>query len=143
MFGRDKRIALSSLEQCYSERGLEICEPGRFVLGPFQRSSSWSVPGDGPWLALRQAWRYVWRRPALTVVMVFTLAFGVGANTTLFALADALVFRALPFRDSSRLVKLSEDPDIARSESSLANVRDWESRVRAFSGLTAMGSSKA
>lgn len=141
MFGRDKRIALSSLEQCYSERGLEICEPGRFVLGPFQRSSSWSVPGDGPWLALRQAWRYVWRRPALTVVMVFTLALGVGANTTLFALADALVFRALPFRDSSRLVKLSEDPDIARSESSLANVRDWESRVRAFSGLTAMGSS--
>ena len=73
--------------------------------------------------------------------MIFTLALGIGANTTLFALADALVFRALPFKDSSRLVMLSEDPDFGRSESSYANARDWESRVRALSGLTAMGSS--
>jgi putative ABC transport system permease protein len=44
------------------------------------------------------------RRPGFALVTVLTLALGIGANTAIFSVVDAVLFRALPYRDAGRLV---------------------------------------
>src|SRR5262247_1973194 len=57
------------------------------------------------WLGdLRSAWRNVARRPAFTILVVLTLALGIGVNSAVFALLDAVLLRPLPYKDPSRLV---------------------------------------
>jgi putative ABC transport system permease protein len=56
------------------------------------------------WLGdVRFAWRAVARRPAFTALVVLTLALGIGVNSAVFALVDAVLLRPLPYRDPSRL----------------------------------------
>src|SRR5947208_57679 len=57
-----------------------------------------------PMMLLRQALRAMRTRPQLSLVAVALLALGIGANTTLFALADAVMFRPFPFAEQDRLV---------------------------------------
>lgn len=52
---------------------------------------------------VRYAVRGLMRRPGFAVVAVFTLAIGIGANTAIFSAVDALLLRALPFNNPSRL----------------------------------------
>jgi putative ABC transport system permease protein len=83
---------------------------------------------------LRQAWPF-------TAAAVVTLALGIGANVTLFSLADSMLFRPLPLREPDRLVIAGEGVTDTRAEVSYLNFRDWQVRTRAFEGLAAMGSS--
>jgi len=55
------------------------------------------------WGDVRFAWRAVARRPAFTSLVVLTLALGIGVNSAVFALVDAVLLRPLPYRDPSRL----------------------------------------
>jgi putative ABC transport system permease protein len=55
------------------------------------------------WGDVRFAWRAVARRPAFTSLVVLTLALGIGVNSAVFALVDAVLMRPLPYRDPSRL----------------------------------------
>src|SRR5262249_53249231 len=56
---------------------------------------------------LRYAVRLLRRSPGLTAVAVCTMALGIGANTALFSVLDAVVLKSLPVRDPDRLVGLS------------------------------------
>src|SRR5207245_9953606 len=56
------------------------------------------------WGDVRFAWRTAVRRPAFTMLVVLTLALGLGVNSAVFALLDAVLLRPLPYRDPSRLV---------------------------------------
>ena len=56
---------------------------------------------------LRYALRQVIRRPASTLVIVPTLALGIGANTSVFTLVDAMLFRPAPWNHTDRLVWIS------------------------------------
>src|SRR5688572_24518270 len=53
---------------------------------------------------LRDATRALRRRPAFTVMTILVLALGIGANTAIFSLFDAVILRTLPFREPDRLV---------------------------------------
>ena len=83
---------------------------------------------------LRKAWLFA-------AAAVVTLALGIGANVTLFSLADSVLFRPLPVRDADRIVIAGESQTDMRAEVSYLNFRDWQARARAFDGLAAMGSS--
>src|SRR5258708_21741910 len=52
------------------------------------------------------AWRNAGRRPDFTLLVVLTLALGIGVNSAVFALLDAVLLRPLPYRDPSRVVFL-------------------------------------
>ena len=54
----------------------------------------------------RYALRVLRRTPAFTLAVVLTLGVGIGATTTMFAVLDGLIFRALPYPESDRLVQL-------------------------------------
>jgi putative ABC transport system permease protein len=72
------------------------------------------------------------RRPALSLVIILTLALGIGANGAIFSLVDTVLLEAQPYPDADRLVQLREQ----RLENSTggrpvrpANFFDWKDRV--------------
>ena len=88
---------------------------------------------------LRHAIRLFWRRPGFSAVVVLTLALGIGANTAIFSVINAVLLRPLPYKDPGRLAMLwSEDPAHGLQEGrvSLLNFADWKSRNRTFEDMT-------
>ena len=84
--------------------------------------------------------RVLRRNPVFSLVAVVTLALGIGANTALFSITNAVVFRPLPFAESERLVTLWECS--AKSEQSRvivspANYLDWREQTRSFEEMGA------
>jgi putative ABC transport system permease protein len=76
--------------------------------------------------------------PAFALVAVLTLALGIGANSAMFAVADATLLRPLPFPDSDRLVVVSEiRRDGGRGAANPLDFVDWSERNRTFEAMAA------
>jgi len=89
------------------------------------------------WQDLRLGVRMLRKNRGLTVVAVLTLALGIGANTAIFSVVNAVLLRSLPFRDPSRLVLVLEKSQIPVLSTSYPNFVDWRNQSRSFEGMEA------
>jgi predicted permease len=87
---------------------------------------------------LRYGVRMLFRTPGFTFVAVLTLALGIGANTAIFSLVNAVLLRPLPYHDPDRLAMLwTDDPkrNIREEGTSYPNFLDWRSQNQSFTDM--------
>jgi len=85
---------------------------------------------------LRYAVRQLWKSPGFTLAAVLTLTIGIGANTAIFSLMDAVVLRPLAVPDMDRVVTVAEQHDRGGYEQvALANYQDWARQSNSFEQL--------
>lgn len=89
---------------------------------------------------MRLAARSLRKSPYFTCVVVLILGLGIGANATLFSIADAVLFRPFPFADQRRLVVGGENLSEPRSEISYRDYLAWRDNARTFEDLAVVGS---
>ena len=83
---------------------------------------------------LRYAVRQLAARPGFTVVAVLTLALGIGANTTIFSVADGVLLRPPPYQAPDQLVLLAEATrDLPFMVVAYPDYLDWRQRNGVFS----------
>ncbi|HVF43832.1 MAG TPA: ABC transporter permease [Pyrinomonadaceae bacterium] len=82
---------------------------------------------------LKFGMRTLLKRPGFTAVAVLTLALGIGANTAIFSVVNAVLLRPLPFKDSGRLVIVFETTQtVPRDFVSVPNLEDYRAGTRSF-----------
>ncbi len=91
---------------------------------------------------LRFAIRQLLKNPVFTAVAVLTLALGIGANTAIFRVVNAILLRPLPFKDPQRLVMVFEanrDRDSHKDAVGAPVLGQWRQLSRSFVGLAGRG----
>src|ERR1035438_3293680 len=91
------------------------------------------------WQDFRYAARVLRRAPAFTAVAAIVLASGIGANSAIFSLFDAVVLRPLPFQHPEDLAKLWENPPgYAYNSVAPLNFLDWSEQNTVFASMAAV-----
>jgi putative ABC transport system permease protein len=94
-------------------------------------------------LDVQYAWRTLRKSPVFAAVAIATLALGIGANTAIFTLVNAVLLRPLPFPEPARLAFVWEETNmfgLRDSVVSLANYADWRAQNHAFQQMGALES---
>ncbi len=87
---------------------------------------------------IRHTYRMLAKNPGFTAIAALSLALGIGANSAIFSLADALLLRPLPIRDPGAVVTITTNtPDNPYGRVSYANYRDLRDKARSFDGMVA------
>jgi putative ABC transport system permease protein len=97
------------------------------------------------WQDVRYGLRMLAKNPGFSALVILTLALGIGANTAIFSVVNAVLLRPLPFKEPNRLVQIwhtppqASFPGIPTFPVSPANFLDWRARSQAFEGMSAYG----
>jgi putative ABC transport system permease protein len=92
------------------------------------------------WQDVRYGIRMLAKNPGFALIAVLTLALGIGANTAIFSVVNAVLLESLPYKDPGKLVfvwSTMVSRGINLSGSSAPDFREWRSRNRVFSGMSA------
>jgi putative ABC transport system permease protein len=99
---------------------------------------------DTPMRDLAYNWREVRRTPGFSVVVVLTLALGIGANTVIFGIVNAFLLRPLPFEKEDELVSIYEcTKDLPEFAVSGTKYLDWRARNTVFQDVGALQAGSA
>ena len=93
------------------------------------------------WLDLRYGGRMLVKNPGFTLIAVVTLALGIGANTAIFSVVNAVLLRPLPYPEADRLIWLTERQEqIPTRWVSYPNFLDWRARNQSFEAIATIRS---
>jgi putative ABC transport system permease protein len=112
--------------------------------GAAQIADAWRDQRSLPFLdMLRQDVRYglrtLARAPGFAATAILTLALGIGANTAVFTIVDAVLFRPLPYADPDRLVAVGDrNPDGSSANAGFATMTAWRERSRTLEQFAAI-----
>jgi putative ABC transport system permease protein len=133
---------LEMLEERHRAQGLNPAAARRAarleIGGAAQIGESWRDQRGLPFLeTLRQDVRYglrmLRRTPGFTAAALLTLTLGIGANTAIFTVVDAVLLKPLPYADPERLVTVGDrEADGSLSGVGLATALDWRDRSGSF-----------
>lgn len=87
---------------------------------------------------LRFSVRSLLKRPGLTFIAIATLAIGIGANSAIFSVVNALLLKPLPFPDPERIVAVWDkvpSRGVERNEITVADYLDWQAQNKTFEHL--------
>jgi putative ABC transport system permease protein len=94
---------------------------------------------------LRSGIRTLVRNPGFSAAAVLLLALGIGTNTAIFSVVDAVLLRPLPYQDSSRIMQIwhvppaKSFPGMTLFSVSPANYLDWQRQNHSFEEMAAYG----
>src|ERR1700752_1809996 len=97
------------------------------------------------WNDLRFGLRILRRNPGFTLAAIVVLALGIGANTAIFSIVNAVLLRPLPYQDASRIVQVwhvppaKSFPGMTMFSVSPANYLDWRNQSSSFEQMAAYG----
>ena len=97
---------------------------------------------------LQLGFRILRRNPGFAVTAILLLALGIGANTAIFSVVNAVLFRPLPYQDSSRIMQIwhvppaKSFPGMTLFSVSPANYLDWRSQNHSFEDMAAYGGAR-
>src|SRR6476659_3773077 len=127
------------------ERGMTPEEARRSAIESFGnvgsiRDLAYDVKGGGfletLWQDVRYCGRMLLKHPSFTLIIVLTLALGIGANTATFSIVNAVLLRPFPYQSPEQLVMIGEGA--AGAAVSYPNFADWKDDRKIFSSTSAV-----
>ena len=108
------------------------------------RDLAYEVKGGGLmetfWQDLRYSGRMLLKHPGFTLIAVLTLTLGIGANTAIFSIVNAVLLRPLPYQAPEQLVTLGESAP--RGAVSYPNFVDWRTQSSLFDSVSVVRSNE-
>lgn len=103
------------------------------------RGVGWEIVAETLWQDVRYGARMLRKNPGFTLVAVLTLALGIGANSAIFSVVNAVLLRPLAFRDPGKLCLVTESlPSFPSLGPSFQNYVDFRDQAKSFEGLAAV-----
>ena len=102
------------------------------------RSARWETVVESTVKDIRFAIRTLLRSPAYTTIAVLTLALGIGLNTAMFGVVNAVVLRPLPYPDAARLLMIWSDDarrGLHRETTAYSTILDWRRDNHSFESV--------